>query len=151
MKIELFIALLVLLASTNVFGQNTGKSSGRKGRPSRVGSTTVTTDQQDLPSSDADTVVINGQHDDNAEELTGGTETIRQPGQTVSRVRGNTKNIEIMHDDTKPVTLLQEETVPVSVMSEETRRKPVKIVREETKPVTLIHEESVPVQLWMKK
>jgi hypothetical protein len=116
MKFGLFLALLVLLASTNVFGQqDTRTTKERKNRRNRI-------------------------NDDIEGEQTNrlnSAETITDETKPVSLVQGDAKTDAVGTDDTKPVTIVEDVSKSTTVAPDERfDRKP-----EEHKNVKPIDED----------
>jgi hypothetical protein len=145
MKIGLFLALLVLLASTNVFGQ---KPSGRKSHLEKTKTIPdgIESEDGDHTGIKTDKVVTDGLGDGELSQTGFDHETEHLPKKTVTTiVREETvPGTTVVRDEKKTVTTVREETVPsVTFVREE--KKPVTIVREETVPsTTIVREETVP-------
>jgi hypothetical protein len=100
MKFGLFLALLVLLASTNVFGQQQGKTKYTKNRQNQVNNVEFEDDQDQhvLTGSNSDNVVV----------------TIPHQGQSV-------KTTDLGQDGSKPIAVIRQETKPITVVREGTK------------------------------
>jgi hypothetical protein len=145
MKIELFVALLVLLASTNVFGQ-TDRSD-----PIQTGKTGLDRDQGVIKS---ERIVLGGTHDGGdrnvvtSEKIVIGRphegdssktiivpDTDNRPIKTIETVHKENVPVTIVRDETRP-TIVGEETVPVTVVTDDTKRPTDGEHGSETRPKT---------------
>jgi hypothetical protein len=171
MKIGLFLALLVLLASTNVFGE---EGRGKKGHPTKIetgtGETVETSGGDSTVVSDGGSTVVSGGGStvvSSEKVVTGGqvvgdssqtvvtTKTESQPTETISVVRHETQPVTVTREETKKIKVLKESIVPVTTITKETKN--VTVIRKETLPVTVEHkttknvtvlrEEEVPVKV----
>lgn len=101
MKFGLFVALLVLLVSTNVFGDNDKRSTIKNKKDFKnqikVGEVDVNQNHRNRTGFNSDNVLMNASH-------------TNQP----------VKTTDVGEDESKPVVLTSEETTPIIVVHEET-------------------------------
>jgi len=110
MKFGLFLALLVLLASTNVFGQQGGTTKIRQNRRNQVKTDEVEPDQEqsDHTGVDSDHVMTGGRHEN-------------QPVKTTDFEQAENKSRAVTREDTTPITDTHEE---INSGVEDLHRKP---------------------------
>jgi len=134
MKFGLFLALLVLLASTNVFGQQGGRIQGKQNRPSRIQPNELATGQNIDDST--------GLNSNNA--MTGGQRE-NQPTKIIQIVQGKNKPVTVIREPTQPITIVEDQSKPVTILREPA--KPITIVEGEGSPVTIIEGQQKPITI----
>ena len=149
MKIGIFIALLVLAASTEVSGQRTSP----KDRSSRPKNEDGATEQVQLDSKPITVVREETKPVTIVQDISRPVTVVREETKPVIVSQEISKPVTIVREETKPVTLVQDASRPVTVIREETKplivsqevSKPVTVVHEDTRPMTVVQEVSKPI------
>ena len=116
MKLGLFLAFLVLVASTNVQGQRGEKTRERKDRTRTDG---IESDQSVTP-----------------------TDRLRETNKPIAVIREETKPITILHDADKPVTIVDDGSKPITVIHD--ADKPITILDVDSKPIKVVENDVQP-------
>jgi len=128
MKFGLFLGLLVLLASTNIFGEKQIKTI-KEDRPSRF----ETVDE--VQDKDKPVTTI--------KEETQPVKVVRQGPRHKTIIREETRPTEVVVEEKRPTEVVLKEKRPTEVVVEE--KRPTEAVREDKRPVEVLHEETTPV------